>query len=122
LFQWLWHSVGIDHIVAKAVDVPGSIRAECAQRLHVDRMAFLEQLLQSPGHRYQRVEREQIRYQVIAFNELTLLIARVLGDHALAAEATEPERQIADHTSKKGSGACPIVHILIVRSAVIDVF
>jgi hypothetical protein len=31
----------------------------------------------------------QIRYQVIVFNELTLLIAHVLGDHALAAEATD---------------------------------
>jgi len=86
MFQWLRHSVGIDHIVAKAVDVLSSIRAECAQRLHVDRMAFLEQLLQSLGHRYQRVERQQIRYEVIVFNELTLLIAHVLGDHALAAE------------------------------------
>jgi len=49
-------------------------------------MAFLEQLLQSLGHRYQRVEREQIRYQVIVFNELTLLVAHVLADHARAAE------------------------------------
>jgi hypothetical protein len=103
LFQWLRHSVGIDHIVAKAVDVLGSIRAECAQSLHVDRMAFLEQLLQSLGHRYQRVERQQIRYQVIVFNELTLLIAHVLGDHALATEA-HPLHEFVEGLAFVGGG------------------
>jgi hypothetical protein len=39
--------------------------------------------------------RQQIRYQVIVFNELTLLIARVLGDHALATE-THPLHEFVD--------------------------
>jgi hypothetical protein len=104
LFEWLRHSVGIDHIVAKAVDVLGSIRAECAQSLHVDRVAFLEQLLQSLGHRYQRVERQQIRYEVIVFRELTLLIAHVLGDHALAAE-TYPLRVLERSFWRLSSGS-----------------
>ena len=95
MFQWLRHSFGIDHIVAKAVDVLSSIRAECAQRLHVDRMAFLEQLLQSLGHRYQRVERQQIRYEVIVFNELTLLVAHVLSDHAIATK-THPLDELVE--------------------------
>jgi hypothetical protein len=34
-FQGLRHSIGIDHIIAKAVDVLGSIRAQCARRVHV---------------------------------------------------------------------------------------
>ena len=39
------------------------------------------------GHRYQGMERQQICHQVIVFNKLTLLIAHVLGHHALASEA-----------------------------------
>ena len=61
LLQGFRQSIGIDHIIPKAIDVLGSIRTECAQRLHVDSMAFFEQLLQSLGHRYQGMERQQIR-------------------------------------------------------------
>ena len=88
LFQWLRHSLGIDHLIPKAIDVLGSTRTECAQRPHVDSMAFFKQLLQSLGHRYQGMERQQICHQVIVFNKLTLLIAHVLGDHPLATEHT----------------------------------
>jgi hypothetical protein len=64
---------------------------------------FLEQLLQSLGHRYQRVERQQIRYQVIVFNEFALLIAHVLGDHALATEA-HPLHEFVEGLAFVGGG------------------
>jgi hypothetical protein len=41
------------------------------------------------------VERQQIRYQVIVFDELTLLIAHVLGDDALATE-THPLHEFVE--------------------------
>jgi hypothetical protein len=56
-----------------------SIRAQGAQRLYVERMAFLEQLLQGLGHRHQGMERQQICHQVIILNKLTLLVALYLN-------------------------------------------
>ena len=79
------------------------MRAQGAQRLHVERMAFLDQLLQGLGHRHQRVERQQICYQVIVLNELTLLIAHILGDHAIATEA-HPLHEFVEGLAFVGGG------------------
>ena len=53
MFQRLRHSIKIDHIIAKAVDVFGSIRTECAQRVHIgEAQAFIKALtaeLQAEG-------------------------------------------------------------------------
>jgi len=81
----------------------GSIRAQGAQRLYVERMTFLEQLLQGLGHRHQRVERQQICHEVIVLNKFTLLIAHVLGNHALATEA-HPLHEFVEGLAFVGGG------------------
>ena len=65
LFQRLRHSSEIDQIIPEAIDVFSSIRTECAQRVHIDLTAFLQQPLQCPGHRHQCVEREQVSDEVV---------------------------------------------------------
>ena len=55
----------------------------------------LQQPLQCPGHRHQRVERQQVRDQVVVLNKLQQLIADVLGDHSFTAE-THPLHEFVE--------------------------
>ena len=103
LFQRFRHSIKIDHIIPKAIDVLGSIRTECAQRVHIDGTAFLQQPLQCPGHRYQRVERQEVRNKMVVLDKLTLLITDVLGNDSLATEA-HPLNELVERLTFVGSG------------------
>ncbi len=87
LLQGLGCAAGVQGIVAKAINVFGLVRTERGQGFRVRGVAFVQQLPQGPGYGYQRVKGKQVGYEVIVFDELTLLITHVFGNHALATEA-----------------------------------
>jgi hypothetical protein len=78
---------GIEDIVTKAISVLGLVRTEWGQSLPVRSVSLLQQLPKSLGYGHQRVKGEQVCNEVIVFDKLPLLVANILGNHAVATEA-----------------------------------
>ncbi len=84
--QGLACTVAVQGIVAKAVNVFGLVRTSVA-KASASAAGLPAAAAAAPGYGYQRVKGEQRGNEVILFDELTLLITLLFGDHAVATEA-----------------------------------
>jgi hypothetical protein len=78
--------VALQRVSPEPVEVLGLIRAQAGQGRFINFMTFGDQPLQSPGHRHDVVEDQQVRRPMVILDHLPLSIPRVVRQQSTAAE------------------------------------
>jgi hypothetical protein len=81
-----WLAVKFEMINTEPVDVAGQIRTQATHHFGAQMNPFSLQFVQRPGHGKHVVEDQTIGYQMIVFDQLSLIVSIVLSQNSMPAE------------------------------------
>jgi hypothetical protein len=81
--QGRWCTLEIKDVCPKPIDMLCLIRTQGCERFCVDGIAVVHKVPDGVGHRDQRVKDEEIRQQMVVWDDLALLIAYAFRNHTI---------------------------------------